>query len=35
MIGHDKGKGRNADRCGALRCEMESGKKFSVGSGLR
>ena len=35
VIGHEKGKGRNADRCGALRCEMESGKKFSVGSGLR
>ncbi len=34
MIGHEKGKGKNADRTGALRCEMECGKKFSVGSGL-
>ncbi|XP_064610647.1 uncharacterized protein LOC135474904 isoform X2 [Liolophura sinensis] len=34
VIGHETGKGRNAGRCGALRCEMACGKKFSCGSGL-
>lgn len=33
VIGHEAGKGRNAGRCGALRCEMACGKKFSCGSG--
>ncbi|XP_046549454.1 LOW QUALITY PROTEIN: uncharacterized protein LOC124259371 [Haliotis rubra] len=34
VIGHEKGKGRNQFVCGALRCRMECGKEFSVGSGL-
>ena len=33
MIGHEQGKGRNASVTGALRCRMECGKEFSVGSG--
>ncbi|BFZ13136.1 hypothetical protein BsWGS_16175 [Bradybaena similaris] len=34
VIGHDKGKGANAFRCGSLRCRMACGKEFSVGSGM-
>ncbi|XP_005100834.1 uncharacterized protein LOC101848532 [Aplysia californica] len=34
VIGHEKGKGVNQHRCGALRCRMACGKEFSVGSGL-
>lgn len=31
---HEQGKGRNANRLGALRCSMACGKVFKVGSGL-
>ncbi|KAF8322424.1 DNA ligase/mRNA capping enzyme [Cantharellus anzutake] len=34
VIGYTKGKGKHAGKTGALLCEMASGKKFSVGSGL-
>jgi len=35
VIGHEKGKGRNAGVCGALKCKMiGSGKEFKVGTGL-
>ncbi|GFS15978.1 DNA ligase [Elysia marginata] len=34
VIGHERGKGVNQHRCGALRCRMACGKEFSVGSGM-
>lgn len=34
VIGYEPGKGKHAGSVGSLRCVMESGKKFSVGSGL-
>ncbi|KAF5321800.1 hypothetical protein D9619_000056 [Psilocybe cf. subviscida] len=34
VIGYAEGKGRNKGITGALRCKMESGKTFNVGSGL-
>jgi len=34
VVGYTKGKGKYAGKIGALLCEMASGKKFSVGSGL-
>jgi ATP-dependent DNA ligase len=34
VTGYVSGKGRLAGITGALQCEMESGKKFNVGSGL-
>eukprot|EP00668_Euglena_longa_P016283 GGOE01020519.1.p1 GENE.GGOE01020519.1~~GGOE01020519.1.p1 ORF type:complete len:644 (-),score=189.63 GGOE01020519.1:153-2084(-) len=34
VIAHERGKGKNADRTGALLCILPNGKKFSVGSGL-
>ncbi|KAJ3554647.1 hypothetical protein NP233_g12374 [Leucocoprinus birnbaumii] len=34
VIGHIGGKGKNKGVTGALQCRMESGKTFSVGSGL-
>ncbi|KAK7453457.1 hypothetical protein VKT23_011730 [Stygiomarasmius scandens] len=34
VVGHDPGKGRNAGVTGALKCKMESGKLFNVGTGL-
>ncbi|XP_071950094.1 DNA ligase-like [Antedon mediterranea] len=34
VIGYEPGKGRNTGVVGALRCKMESGIEFSVGSGL-
>lgn len=34
VIGYDPGKGRFTGAVGALRCKMECGKIFSVGSGL-
>lgn len=34
VIGHEKGKGRNSHRCGAITCKMACGKQFSVGTGL-
>ena len=33
VIGHEPGKGRFCNATGALRCRMENGKEFSVGSG--
>ena len=34
VTGYVSGKGRLAGITGALKCEMESGKKFNVGTGL-
>ncbi|KAF9552728.1 DNA ligase/mRNA capping enzyme [Agrocybe pediades] len=34
VTGYAPGKGRNKGTVGALKCEMESGKAFNVGSGL-
>ena len=34
VTGYVPGKGRLAGLTGALKCEMESGKKFNVGTGL-
>ncbi|GFO25016.1 DNA ligase [Plakobranchus ocellatus] len=34
VIAHERGKGVNQNRCGALRCRMACGKEFSVGSGM-
>ncbi|GAA6002693.1 hypothetical protein JCM10207_007630 [Rhodosporidiobolus poonsookiae] len=34
VVGHEPGKGKYKDMCGALVCEMEKGTRFSVGSGL-
>jgi DNA ligase-1 len=34
VAGYVKGKGRLAGSTGALKCEMESGKTFNVGTGL-
>jgi DNA ligase-1 len=34
VTGYVPGKGRLAGITGALKCEMESGKKFNVGTGL-
>ena len=34
VIGHVQGKGRHSKRCGALTCQMASGKTFNLGSGL-
>ncbi|KIM38613.1 hypothetical protein M413DRAFT_239846 [Hebeloma cylindrosporum] len=34
VVGHAPGKGRNKGITGALKCKMESGKLFNVGSGL-
>jgi len=34
VIGHERGKGVNQHRTGALRCRMACGKEFSCGSGL-
>ncbi|KAF9459157.1 hypothetical protein BDZ94DRAFT_1268934 [Collybia nuda] len=34
IIGYMPGKGRNQGTTGALKCKMESGKTFSVGTGL-
>ncbi|RUS90466.1 hypothetical protein EGW08_001734 [Elysia chlorotica] len=34
VIAHERGKGVNQHRCGALRCRMACGKEFSVGSGM-
>ena len=33
VIGYVPGKGNNTGKTGALRCVMECGKEFSVGSG--
>ncbi|KAL7416590.1 hypothetical protein BDY24DRAFT_377587 [Mrakia frigida] len=32
--GYEDGKGKHSDKTGSLKCVMESGKKFKVGSGL-
>ncbi|GAA6041501.1 hypothetical protein JCM8097_001910 [Rhodosporidiobolus ruineniae] len=34
VVGHEKGRGKYSEVTGALVCEMESGMRFSVGSGL-
>ncbi len=34
VIGYEAGKGRNQGVCGALKCRMESGKVFKIGTGL-
>ncbi|KAF8600119.1 DNA ligase/mRNA capping enzyme [Ceratobasidium sp. AG-I] len=34
VVGYEPGKGKHKGVVGALKCEMESGKKFSAGSGL-
>ncbi|KAF8579883.1 DNA ligase/mRNA capping enzyme [Ramaria rubella] len=34
VTGYEPGKGRNKGTTGALKCVMESGKKFNVGTGL-
>eukprot|EP00931_Biecheleriopsis_adriatica_P058939 TRINITY_DN35188_c0_g1_i1.p1 TRINITY_DN35188_c0_g1~~TRINITY_DN35188_c0_g1_i1.p1 ORF type:complete len:374 (+),score=77.87 TRINITY_DN35188_c0_g1_i1:132-1253(+) len=34
VIGHEKGKGKHSDVCGALVCETPDGRKFKVGTGL-
>lgn len=34
VIGYEPGKGRNKGVCGALKCRMESGKEFKIGTGL-
>jgi DNA ligase-1 len=34
VTGHEEGKGKNKGKCGAMVCELPSGKKFKVGTGL-
>lgn len=34
VIGYEPGKGRIKGVCGALKCRMESGKEFKIGTGL-
>ena len=34
VVGYETGKGRNKGVCGALKCKMESGKEFKIGTGL-
>ncbi|KAJ3042037.1 hypothetical protein HDV00_008330 [Rhizophlyctis rosea] len=34
VIGHEPGKGKHTGACGALKCKMESGKLFNVGTGM-
>ncbi|KAJ3026036.1 UNVERIFIED_CONTAM: hypothetical protein HDU68_006308 [Siphonaria sp. JEL0065] len=34
VIGHEPGKGRNANVTGSLKCRMASGKEFKIGTGL-
>jgi DNA ligase 1 len=34
VVGYEPGKGRNKGVCGALKCQMENGKEFKIGTGL-
>ena len=34
VIGYEPGKGKNNGICGALKCKMESGREFKIGTGL-
>jgi DNA ligase 1 len=34
VVGHTKGKGKHADKCGALMVKLPNGKRFKVGTGM-
>lgn len=34
VVGYEPGKGRSKESCGALKCRMQSGNEFKIGTGL-